>query len=54
MKLCYQGNVLSGIFKNNYFIYGEKFVNPFISKEDMEIFIKSKNEIALLKEKNNK
>ena len=51
----FQGNVLKGIFKNNYFIKGnDLFVNPFYSEEEIEEFIKMKNEINLLKEKNKK
>ncbi|KAL4493592.1 hypothetical protein ABPG72_004085 [Tetrahymena utriculariae] len=49
------GNVLSGIFKNNYFMRAnDQFINPFLSGEEIDQFIKRKNEINLLKEKNKK
>lgn len=49
------GNVLKGIFKNNYYIRsGDLFINPFLSGEEIEEFVKQRNEINQLKEKNKK
>jgi hypothetical protein len=45
------GHILKGIFKQNYFLDKDRFVNPFLNFEDLEEF-REKNDEYKLKQKN--
>ena len=48
-----KSNFLQGIFQNNYLNIKENFyINPFLPQEEMNYFIKNKNFIHKIKERN--